>query len=161
MTAISRAYGLVAKACRAWAIAGGAVMCGAMTITVVSVVGRATGIGPVDGDFEIMEIATAIAVFSFMPYAQIRRGHVIVDVFTQNLPRRWLRFLNAMGAVAISIVALMWLWRMPVGGWDFYRLGDETTVLRYERWWSFPLILPSLALFAAACVLSIFHEDER
>lgn len=161
MTAFDRAYDRFAGVCRAWAIMGGGVLCVAMVITVVSVVGRAVGVGPVDGDFEIMEIATAIAVFAFMPHTQMKRGHVIVDVFTQNLPGGVVRILDVAGAVLISAVAFMWLWRTPVGAYDFFRFGDETTVLRFQRWWSFIVILPSVVLFAGACVMSIFREAEQ
>ncbi len=156
-----RLYETYTKACRYWAIMGGAVLCTAMIITVVSVVGRATGFGPVDGDFEVMEIATAIAVFAFMPYTQMTRGHVIVDVFTQNLPRPILRVLDTLGALAVAVIALIWLWRMPLGAYDFFQYGDETTVLRYMRWWSFVIILPSVFLFAGAGLLSIFRESDR
>jgi len=154
-------YETYTKVCRTWAIMGGGVLCLAMIITVISIVGRAVGIGPVDGDFEVMEISTAIAVFSFMPYTQMIRGHVLVDVFTQNLPRPALRILDTIGMTAVAIVALMWLWRMPLGAYDFYQFGDETTVLRYMRWWSFIVILPSVVLFAGASLLSIFREVNR
>lgn len=161
MIAFNRLYDRFGRLCRAWAIMGGAVLCAAMIITVVSVVGRAIGFGPVDGDFEVMEIATAVAVFAFMPHTQMKRGHVIVDVFTQNLPASAVRFLDVMGAVLISVVALIWLWRTPLGAYDFFQFGDETTVLRFKRWWSFIVILPSIILFAGACLLSIFKEAEQ
>lgn len=161
LSASEQFFQVFTRACRVWAIMGGGILCIAMTLTVVSVVGRAIGIGPVDGDFEMMEIATAIAVFAFMPYTQMTRGHVIVDVFTQNLPRPALRFLDVIGTIAMTAVALIWLWRMPLGAYDFFQFGDETTVLRYMRWWSFILILPSVSLFAGACVLSIFRDSRQ
>lgn len=161
MTAFDRLYDRFGRLCSAWAVMGGALLCVAMIVTVVSVIGRAVGAGPVDGDFEIMEIATAVAVFAFMPHTQMKRGHVIVDVFTQNLPRRAVRFLDVVGAILISVVALIWMWRTPFGAQDFFMFGDETTVLRFKRWWSFIVILPSIALFAGACLLSIFKEAEQ
>ena len=42
---------------------------------------------PINGDFEMVQMATAIAVFSFLPYCQARRGNIVVDTFTSWLPR--------------------------------------------------------------------------
>ena len=44
-------------------------------------------LGPINGDFELVQMATAIAVFSFLPYCQARRGNIVVDTFTSWLPR--------------------------------------------------------------------------
>ena len=33
-------------------------------------------------------MATAVAVFSFLPYCQVRRGNIVVDTFTSWLPAR-------------------------------------------------------------------------
>ena len=36
----------------------------------------------------MVQMATAIAVFSFLPYRQVRRGNIVVDTFTTWLPAR-------------------------------------------------------------------------
>jgi hypothetical protein len=33
-------------------------------------------------------MATAIAIFAFLPYRQARRGNIVVDTFTSGLPER-------------------------------------------------------------------------
>ena len=45
------------------------------TVTVVSIGGRAlsfAGLGPVPGDFELVEAGAALAVFCFLPWAHLR-----------------------------------------------------------------------------------------
>ena len=70
---------------------GGFILAIIAVVTVASIIGRALlpfGLGPIKGDFEIVEIGCAIAVFSFLPLAQLRRGHVTVDIFVSALPAR-------------------------------------------------------------------------
>ena len=50
---------------------------------------------PINGDFEMVQMATAIAVFSFLPYCQARRGNIVVDTFTSWLPARANAFIDA------------------------------------------------------------------
>ena len=38
------------------------------------------------GDFEMVQMAVALAIFSFLPYTQLRRGNMLVDTFTSRLP---------------------------------------------------------------------------
>ena len=52
-------------------------------------------LGPINGDFEMVQMATAIAVFSFLPYCQARRGNIVVDTFTSWLPARTNAFIDA------------------------------------------------------------------
>ena len=54
---------------RLLALFGGALLLGVTTLVVVSVSGRAliwAGLGPIPGDFELVEAATALAVFSVL-----------------------------------------------------------------------------------------------
>ena len=59
-------------------------------MTVVSIVGRASltwawVLGPVPGDFELVEVGTGFAVFAFLPWCQLKRGHATVDLFTSEV----------------------------------------------------------------------------
>ena len=67
---------LVEAMARALALIGGAALIVIIGVTVVSVVGRAlifVGLGPIPGDFEIVEALTGFAVFCFLPYCQLVR----------------------------------------------------------------------------------------
>ena len=63
-------------------------------LTVVSVVGRALFSAPIPGDFELVEIGMAVAVFAFLPYCQLRarprHRRLVHDQGQPRAPGRWL-----------------------------------------------------------------------
>jgi hypothetical protein len=65
------------------AILGGLILVIVILTTVTSVAGRALlwiGLGPIRGDFELVELGTGFAVFSFLPWVQINRQHASVEI---------------------------------------------------------------------------------
>src|SRR3546814_9295454 len=74
--------------CRALAIAGGLVLLAASALTVVSVLGRYFLNAPIQGDIEIGGFLMAAGIALFLPECQLRKGNVIVDVFTVAAPPR-------------------------------------------------------------------------
>lgn len=149
---------VVFAASRIWALLGGVVLLAVMLMTVSSVAMRATLGFPILGDFELVEMGTAVAVFAFLPYCQQARGNVVVDVFTQKAPARMNAALSATGSLLLALFAVLLLWRMAWGAWDFYRYGEETTNLGIPRWWAFPPILVSLALWALVSALTFIRD---
>ena len=77
------------------AILGGLLSLCTALLVVVSVLGRRFYNAPVNGDFEMVQIASAITVFSFLPYCQVRRGNIVVDTFTTWLPARTNALIDA------------------------------------------------------------------
>ena len=80
---------LIVWLARTLALLGGVVLVAMTLVTVVSIIGRAMisfGFGPVPGDYELIEAGAAFAVFAFLPWCQLMRGHATVDVFTSFLP---------------------------------------------------------------------------
>jgi TRAP-type C4-dicarboxylate transport system permease small subunit len=145
---------------RAWAILGGLVLVAMLLMTVASVVMRATLGFPIAGDFELVEIGTALAAFAFLPYCHQAGGNVLVDVFTNQAPERFKRGLAAASSLALGVIATLLLWRMALGGYDFWRYHEVTTNLEIPRWWAFPWILISLALLALVALV-VFAEELR
>ena len=69
------------------AIVGGVVLCAITLMSVASITGRAligVGLGPVPGDFEMVEVGTALAVFFFLPWCYLKGGHATVDLFYRH-----------------------------------------------------------------------------
>ena len=147
---------------RTLALAGGAVLLALAAMTVVSILGRALagfGLGPVRGDYELVANGVALAIFWFLPWCHLRRGHVTVDLVSERLPPRVHAALGLLGDVLITLAAvviLRQLWlafaeRFPHGGEglrDALGMGPppffpETT---------FELQLPVWALHGAALV---------
>jgi TRAP-type C4-dicarboxylate transport system permease small subunit len=143
---------------RAWAVLGGVVLLAVMLMTVLSVVMRAVLGFPILGDYELVEIGTAIAAFAFLPYCHQAGGNVVVDVFTNRAPERVKRALAALGSLLLAIVACALLWRMALGGYDFVQYHEVTTNLGIPRWWAFPPILISLALLALVSLVACARD---
>ena len=111
---------------------GGAVLTALAGMTVASTVGRAfvglqIGLGPIPGDFELVEAGTAVAVFCFMSWCQLNQGHITVDIFTERLGASVNSILLLIGNILIFIVALVIAWRLWMG------FGEQVT------WFSQPL----------------------
>jgi TRAP-type C4-dicarboxylate transport system permease small subunit len=143
---------------RAWAVLGGIVLLGVMLMTVASVLMRAILGSPITGDFELVEMGTAIAAFAFLPYCHQAGGNVVVDVFTTRAPERVKSALAALSSLVLLAIALILVWRMAEGGHDFYRYQEVTTNLGIPRWWAFPPILISLALLALVTLVTAARE---
>ena len=92
------------------AVLGGIVLSFLILLTCVSIIGRSLngifhsdfmeriapgfsrlvidiGVGPVNGDFELVEAGVAFAIFAFIPLCQVTAGHASVDILTnQSFP---------------------------------------------------------------------------
>ena len=128
------------------AIIGGALTLAVAMLATIGVGSRWLLNAPIDGDFEYVKMATAIAVFAYLPYTQARRANIFVDTFTGWLPPGANRALDAfwdlvyaafMGFVGICLI---------YGTLDAIKSG-ETTMQRQL------LIWPSIAISCAFCIL--------
>ena len=111
------------------AIIGGIVLCALILLVCLCVLGRslntllhgpiesiapglsqsllALGIGPINGDFEIVEAGIAFAIFAFIPLCQITGGHASVDIFTAMMSDRTNRILSAVIEVVFAAVLVL------------------------------------------------------
>ncbi len=147
----------IEQLCRLFAIGGGLVLAAFALMTVVSVTGRYLFDRPVPGDFELVEIGCAIAVFAFLPYCQLQRGNVVVDFFTLRAPAAVRERLDALGSLLYALIAALLAWRLTLGGYDMWRYGEETMVLGLSRWWGFIPIVISCLLLVVACLYRTGH----
>ena len=119
------------------ALSGGLLTLLVMVLTVASVVGRGALNAPLLGDSEVVEVGIAIAIFSFLPYCQMRGANVIVDFFTMRMsPRSQAALDMVMNAVFFVCVAVL-TWRLAVGGLLAFRNGDNSMFLRIPLWWGY------------------------
>ncbi len=132
---------------------GGALLTLIAVMSLTSIIGRALsplGLGPVPGDFELVEAGTALAVFCFLPWAHLRHGHATVDLLWGRYPR-WLQRLLATSADALML--LVWallVWRMAIVTGDYRDNAEVTFILQFPVWWGYAL---SLVPAAFGCVV--------
>jgi TRAP-type C4-dicarboxylate transport system permease small subunit len=142
---LARALELAAKA---FAFAGGAVMVAMLCMSVASIAGRTFFGGPVQGDFELVQLGCAAGIAAFLPWCQWRRGNIIVDFFTTRLPPRAQGVLDGIGALLLALVMALVAWRAFEGALSVYASGERAMISRYPQWIGYAAIVPSLALTA-------------
>lgn len=128
--------GMVGRAARILAIAGGVLMLATAAMVVISVLMRWLLRSGIRGDFELVQIATAVAVFAFLPLCQWRRGNVFVDTFTLRLPARVNRGLDALWDLVYAAFALLIAWRLSIGAYDAIASRTSSMVLAIPIGWA-------------------------
>ncbi len=111
------------------ALAGGVLMLAVAMLVTMSVLMRWLVGDGISGDFELVQIATALGAFAFLPFCQARRGNVIVDTFTSNLPRRATLLLDAMWDLLYASIIAVLSWRLVLGARDAFASQTTSMVL--------------------------------
>ncbi len=135
---------------KAFALAGGLVLVAMTLMSLVSVAGRSLFLKPLAGDYELIQIGCAVAVAAFLPFCQMRGGHVLVDFFTVNASPALRAALDAFGALLVGIAAGVFAWRLTLGAIGLHHANEQTTILGFPTWYAVALMVPSFALFALA-----------
>ncbi len=146
------------------AIGGGLVLLALVIMTILSVIGRTLWSAPIPGDFELMEIGCAVAVFASLPYCQLTRGNVIIDFFTARAGRRVRAWLETGGNLIFTAIAALLAWRLGLGTLELQQARETTMVLRVPVWWGFvpaTLCMGFLALICAYTAWLSFREARR
>ncbi len=174
-------YRILLIAARVTAAFGGIVLSVAILITATSIIGRtidqvfhadwlmgwapglaewliALGLGPINGDFELVMAGMAFAIFSFIPLCQISGSHATVDVFTSMMSLRVNRVLRAIAeclfAAALVVIAL----QLYGGMTTKLRSGQTTFLLEMPEWWGYALCLPGAFL---AAIIGVYLAIQR
>jgi len=108
----------VARLAEGAALLGGVTLVLLALMTCVSIIGRWINTGPIrgiQGDYELIEIGTALAIFAFLPYCQLRRGHVTVDILVRAFPAGLQRVLAVLEDAVVAAAAALILWRLYLG----------------------------------------------
>lgn len=144
---------------RTAALLGGAALVLLILLTVVSVTGRnltELGLGPIPGDFELVEAGVAFAIFAFMPWCQINRGHATVEILTGRLGERANAFIDLVTDVLLLAVWVYLGWRHYLGMMDKQTYAETTFILQFPIWWAYAAAMAGIVviiLVACFCVL--------
>lgn len=107
------------------AYGGGLILTGLALMTVVSILSRRLFNLPVSGDYELVANGCALAVFAFLPYCQIRRGHVTVDILVDRLPARIKAVFGLVGDFFVAIAAMIILRQLWFGFGEKFPFGSD------------------------------------
>ncbi|MDW4497275.1 TRAP transporter small permease [Sulfitobacter sp. D35] len=166
---------------RTTALAGGLVLMGLVILTTLSIIGRtlnkvlhgpgiqenfggiaqallATGVGEIQGNYELLEAGVAFAIFSFFPICQLHGAHATVDVFTSFLPRRATRFIAAFWEIVLTAVLILLSWRLYEGMLRYVNNGETTLFLQFPVWWAYAA---SFAASVVTCIVAVYCAVAR
>lgn len=159
-------YRLVDLVARALAFAGGAVLIGLIVLTCISIAGRALlplnlGIGPIRGIYDYTELGMAMAVFAFLPIAQLREAHARVDLLEAALPKLMNRLLDLLFNLGMLGVACVGTWRLYLGMQDKLRFGETTVIAQIPVWQGYAAGLVGAAGFALVAGFCVIRSLRR
>ncbi|NVK74684.1 TRAP transporter small permease [Marinomonas sp. CT5] len=120
-----------------FALTGGFIMLVVAAVTVASIIGRTTIGQSIEGDYEITEMGLAMAIFLFLPTCYIRKGHVIVDLFTANCKPKTLRTLEVISDLVFTFISFVFAYRMTLSGFEAKEYLEQSMLLELPTWWTF------------------------
>jgi len=132
------------------AIAGGIVLLAMIAIVVISVIGRAfiwAGLKPILGDYELISVGMGFAVFAFLPWAHLMRGHALVSLLTDTFSDRANAWILVVTDFMMLVASAFITWRLYFGMTDKFNYRETTILLGLPLGWAF------LAGFIGAVVL--------
>ena len=166
-------HALMERLARLFAFLGGLVLSILIIVTCLSIAGRtlnsllhgdfaqalmpgfadlllATGVGPINGDFELVEAGMAFAIFAFLPLCQLNGAHASVDIFTAALSPRANRVLRAAIEIVFAGVLVLIAWQLFQGMESKRASGQTTFLLQFPIWWAYAASLSGAIMAALA-----------
>lgn len=140
------------------AVLGGVLSLGFAALVVISVLGRWLFASPIEGDFEFVKMGTALAVFSFLPLTQIRRGNIMVDTFTLSVSPQMRDRIDAIWDICYAGFACLLAYGLAYGAIEARASGETTMQLQIVLW---PAIGICSLLSALLVVAALFSAADR
>ena len=157
-TASSTGFDRLERACHGLAASlvlfGGLCLVVACGLTVASILGGLT-LRPLPGEIELVEALCGLAVFAFLPYCQLKRGHVGVDILISAFGPKAMNWTQLIGDIVIAVLIGLVTWRHAVGTMDKIGNGETTPLLLIPVWWGFAVALALLVVNVIVCLFVI------
>lgn len=154
------------RLCTAVALLGGLMLAALVGVECISVTGRSlpellawTGLRShplsVPGDAEIARMLTTMALFSFLPYCQMRGGHIRVEVFSRYFSFAMNGVLDRLWSIVFAVLGSVLAWRLMLGWLNKWSHGDSTMVLQAPETVPFGAAVFCTLLLVAAVLQSL------
>ncbi len=134
------------------AYSGSAILTAITLMAVTSIVLRSLGFQPIEGDFELVQVALAGSIALMLPWCQLHGGNLTVDFFTVRLRKSRQRRLDALGAVLFALVMTLITWRTGAGAIAVKTSHESTMILGFPLWIGYAAMMPGLALTVVAAL---------
>ena len=115
----------------------------------------------IPGDFDLMQIGLALAVFAFMPLCQLRGGNLFVDTFTTQLPASAQRALDGLWSLVYALVAGLIAVMMAVGAVQTIASGTRSMVLGLPIGWAIGIAAMLAGWLTLVVLLTVLRSIRR
>jgi TRAP-type C4-dicarboxylate transport system permease small subunit len=137
---------VLATLARLCAVLAGVLLTAITLMTCVSLIGRNTTGWTIVGDFELSASAVGAAIALFLPWCQLRRGHIMVDFVTSGASPVTQERFDRFGALLLGAVMALMTWRTAVGGLSAWQTQAGSMMLGFPEWVVYAAMVPALAL---------------
>lgn len=148
------------KACKGLAVVSGVTLTAMALMSLRSIVGRTFFESPLLGDYELVQMMSAVAVVMALPYANWIGGHVIVDFFTAKASVKTNAALDWVAQALMAAFSALLTWKITMGMLDLKGNMDASMMLNIPTWWSYAPMVPAFALLTATSVFAA-HDHLR
>ncbi|MBX9457303.1 MAG: TRAP transporter small permease [Rhizobium sp.] len=139
------------------ALLGGLCLLAAAILTGISIAGSVT-YRPLPGEIEVVEILCGLAVFAFLPYCQLHKGHVGVDLLVSALGKTAVNWTQLFGDVVITVLIALIAWRHWIGTADKFGNGEFTPILSIPIWWGYAAAMVMLAINVIVSAWTVYAD---
>lgn len=150
--------GLLSTVVTWWAMAGGAVFCALVAMSIVSIVGRKLFATPIQGDMEVLMMGAAIGSAAFLPVCELHDHHIKVDALTTWMSERARAALDVLGHGLLLVAAVVLTWRTGLYVEEAKESMEVSPLLLIPIWWCVLLIVPSFVLLALTALHRTMHS---
>lgn len=155
----------IGKALRYWvtalALLGGLVLVLLVVMSVASIFGRVLFSKPIQGDYELAQMMSAMAVSLFLPYCHLRRSHVLVDFFTAGASKRVKHWLDAIAGLLLTVIAGLFARQLFFGMSDGQNSGETSMLLGLPVWWPYTALVVAFGSLSLTAVYFTVLEIAR
>ncbi|MEO0823066.1 MAG: TRAP transporter small permease [Pseudomonadota bacterium] len=153
----------IARTALVWALLGGALLGAIVLVTTANIAAfaadRAAGlwggaVPALPGYEDFVRLAVSAAALMLLPWCQLQRGHVSVELFAARLPRGLARGLDRLWLALTAAVALFLMVWMADGMAETRADGIRTPILGWPEW---PFYLPGLASLALWALIAAWQ----
>lgn len=137
------------------ALIGGMVLSAVIVMMTLSIIGRSllwAGLRPITGDYELASAGVAFAVFAFLPWAHLERGHAIVTLVTDRFSPVVNAWILVITDILMLATAAFIAWRLWFGMLDKFAYRETTLLLRMPLAWPYTAAMVGAAIFVVIAI---------
>src|SRR3954471_18703285 len=157
------------RICTAVAMLGGVILVGIVAVSGASVIGRSlpplfaalglpSPVKGIPGDIEVVQLGCAVSGFFYLPLCQLKRGNVLVGVFTKSLRPRYRAIFDLAANLLFLVLAATLALQLGHGTADKFRDRDTTMVLRIPEGWAYAAALIGLWLLVLVTAYTVLRS---